>query len=351
MGWNKKLVLGFWVVFLPYWLCAQVGGIHTFKFLSLVPNGRIGALGGSHIAVKDDDSGLAFANPSLLNETMSGDLSFNYTPYFADIRYGYASYAHNVERLGTTFQGGVQFIQYGTFEQTDVTGTVLGEFKAAEYALTVGAGRQITEKFSAGVNIKFVTSSLESYRASGLASDWGLTYVDTANLFTAALVFQNMGFQVGKYSDLSGREPLPLNIQLGISQRLRHLPFRISFTLHDLQRWNIRYDDPNSEEPTLLFGEDTPTESKLSIALDNFFRHTLVGGEFLIGKKEIVRLRMGYNHQRHQELKMNTLRSFGGFSLGAGIKIKNFRLDVGHGWYHIAGGTNHISLSTDLSAF
>jgi len=43
--------------------------------------------------------------------------------------------------------------------------------------------------------------------------------------------------------------------------------------------------------------------------------------------------------------------SLAGFSFGAGFKIKQFRIDYGHQVYHIAGGVNHIGISTSFQEF
>ena len=40
-----------------------------------------------------------------------------------------------------------------------------------------------------------------------------------------------------------------------------------------------------------------------------------------------------------------------GFSWGFGIKISKFHFSYGRATYHLAGGSNHFSLSTNLSDF
>ena len=64
---------------------AQIGGSNTYEFLNVPVSGRVGALGGSVIAVNDNDPTLAMANPSLLNPHMSGMVTLSYLNYFADI--------------------------------------------------------------------------------------------------------------------------------------------------------------------------------------------------------------------------------------------------------------------------
>ena len=101
----------------------------------------------------------------------------------------------------------------------------------------------------------------------------------------------------------------------------------------------------------LLFGEEQPKENKASAAIDNFFRHLVFNGEFLLGKNEGLRLRLGYNHLRKRELTVRNYRSLAGFSGGVGVKIKRFRVDFGYASYHLAGGVVHLGIGTNLRDF
>jgi hypothetical protein len=327
-----------------------IGGDNVFEFLNAPPSARVTALGGTLISVRDDDAALAHENPAVLNPAMHRQLSVNHVFHLLDIQQGYVTYAHNLKKWGITAQGGLQYINYGTFDQTDEAGNLLGTFKASEYAFYLGGAKQLYEKLALGANVKFVTSQLEDYNSLGLAADLGAYYQDTSSLFSAALVVKNAGLQLTSYADT--REDLPFDIQIGISQKLKHLPFRFSITYHNLHRWNILYDDPNSEEDVFLLTDSTATsDKKFANFADNLFRHMNFSGEFLLGKKENLRFCVGYNHQQRKELTVENLRSLTGFSLGFGMKINRFRLTFGHAFTHLAGGTNHITIATDLGSF
>jgi hypothetical protein len=159
-------------------------------------------------------------------------------------------------------------------------------------------------------------------------------------------VLKNMGGQLQTYTG-GDREPLPYEAQLGISKRLKHLPFRISAIYRYLNRWNIRYDDPNVEEETLFFGEENADTERPFI--DNLSRHFVFSGEFLLGKKENFRLRLGYNHLLRKETEVRNLRSLSGFAMGFGFKVKWFRVDFGRSVQHPGEGNTHIS--TNLNEF
>jgi len=332
-------------------LSAQSGGRNVYSFLSTPHSARIAGLGSSLIMIRDDDAALGYHNPSLLNSSMHKQLNFSSSIHPAGINHGFAGYTHHLNRLDATLLAGIQYITYGKFDLTNVYGQSQGNFSANEFAMTIGIAKQYSERFSYGANMKFIYSVLESYNSIGAAMDIGGSYQDTSKLFSMGLTFKNLGVQFKPYHQDSNREDLPFDVQFGIAKQLKYLPLRFSLTYHDLQRWNIRYKDPNAEEPTSIFVEEDTGETKFAIFTDNFFRHFIVGLELLAGKKENFRLRAGYNHQRRAELAIQGTRGLAGFSGGLGLKIKQFRIEYGIVFYHLAGASNQFSISTNLSSF
>ena len=248
----------------------QLGGLNTYEFLNLPASARISALGGNLITVRDDDANLAFGNPSVLNASMHGQLSFNHSFHLAGTQNGYFNYTHHLQGAGTTLHAGVLYVGYGEFQETDEFGIENGTLNANEYAITLGAGRQVYDRLALGINAKLVTSQLGRYNSLGIAADLAAIYFDTASNFTATIVFKNMGSQLSTYRE-GNNEPLPFEIQIGISKQLKYLPFRFSIIYHHLDRWNVVFDDPNSEETTLFFGEEPSEPTSASIWFDNFF--------------------------------------------------------------------------------
>ena len=328
---------------------AQNGGRYTFAFLKQSPSARATGLNQSQIALREDDLALASVNPSLLNSLMHNGLTFNQNFLLGKVKAGVANYGYHVEKLKMTFQAGVQFINYGDFKNTDEYGNEDGTFRASEYAIFVGAGRQLNERFSVGANAKFIQSRLESYTSTGIALDLAGAYINPEKHFGATIVLKNVGTQLKTYYG-EARENLPYDLQIGASKKLARAPFRFSVVAHDLLRWQLRYDNPLENEVSLL-GEETSTKSALSLTADNIFRHLNFGGEIMLGKNENFRFRFGYSHQVRREMSLQNIRSMAGFSFGAGFKVNRFRIDYGLGRQHIAGGMNHLSISTNFGAF
>ncbi|MEZ4948957.1 MAG: type IX secretion system protein PorQ [Saprospiraceae bacterium] len=350
MNTQRRLAFFLILAFLGMYsgLDAQIGGREVYNFMRLSSSARISGLGGNLITVRDDDVSLAFDNPASLNPEVSGALTFQHSFFFDGIQHGYFGYGQHIEKWKTTLHGGIKYIDYGSFDYNDVNGNLQGEFSAGEYAIAVGASHQVYERLTIGANLKFIGSSMEVYNSVGLAGDVAAMFHDTASRTNISLVFKNIGSQLTPYND----EPLsklPYDVQIGFSKKLKHLPFRFSIIYHHLHRFNILYDDPNAEEPGFFIGDAQPEEG--NPWFDTFFRHFVFNGEFLFGKKENFRIRLGYNHLRHKELTPPNLRSLAGFSFGLGLKINRFRLDYGREIWHLAGGVNQIGISTNINEF
>lgn len=321
---------------------AQVGGAHVYEFLNLSPSARVTGLGDYLVSVYDFDANLALLNPAALNQESSTQLNFNQTFHFTDITNGYVSYAHFLKKYDIAVHGGVQYINYGDFQLADEFGVITGNFNVGEQAITLGAAKTLNENYSVGSNMKLVFSNFESYNSIGFAFDIGGMYRKEEKKFSAGFVIRNLGSQFTSYNE--ERELLPFDLVAGVSKQLAHLPLRFSLTAHHLHRWNITYDDPDLEN-NQLFTND------FAVGLDNFFRHLVFNGEFLLGKGGPLRLRFGYNHFRRRELSVTDFLSFAGFSGGFGIKAKRWRVDYGFNIYHVHGSMHQLSFGTSLNAF
>lgn len=324
---------------------AQNGGKEVFLFMNEAPSARITSMGGTFISVYDDDLSIAYQNPAMLNPTMNNRLSLNYVDYISDIKRGYAGYVRTIPKWKTTFNGGIQFVNYGKFTATDQIGNAIGQFDGAEYAITIGAGREYIRRFSYGANLTYITSRFESYHSNGMALTVAGAYHDSAQGFTATILFKNVGTQFQPYTG-SGKEPLPFDIQAGLSKRLSHTPFLFSLVLHDLYRWDLRYNDPNQTDQGAILIDSSQQTKEKNYIVDNFFLHTIIGTEINFGKN--FRVSIAYNHQRRQELAVELRKGLSGFSFGAGVRINRFNFSYGRAIYNVAGGVNHLTLGVNL---
>jgi hypothetical protein len=325
-------------------LSAQIGGNSAFEVLNLTSSARIAALGGDFLTISDNDVNLAATNPSLISPGISNHLGVSYVDYYAKTNWGHATYSKSFERVGS-FAATMQYLSYGEFEGADVTGEKTGKFYAGEFLFNLGWGRQLDSLFSIGSNLKFINSSKESYHSFGIAVDVAGSYISRDKSFTASFIAKNIGRQVVAYTG-GNIEPMPFEIQMGLSKKLAHLPFRYSILLNHLNRWDLRYDDPNIAKVDPVTGEAVE-DNGFEVFADNLMRHIIIGGELLIGKN--LSVRAGYNYKRRQELKVDTKVSTVGFSWGLGIRISKFHINYARSTYHLAGSPNYISLTTNFS--
>jgi hypothetical protein len=341
-NWKFFLMI---LLLLPVCVTAQTGGRGVFPFLNNNASARSAALGGNMLAIDDNDLSLAIINPSLINSAMNNNFTLNYTDFYSNIKSGFAAYSHTFDKAGC-FAMGLQFVNYGNFIATNDNGDQMGSFGAGEYAASLGWGRRLDTTLSIGADLKFVYSSFDIYNAFGIVADVAATY-HSGNNTDISLLVRNIGRELKSYE--SGYErTVPIEIQLGISRKLEHLPLRYSLLLHDLQRWDLRYNDPSLNTSDPLTGEPVKQDKLMNI-LDEGFRHVILGFE-LMPVNHFV-LRAGYNPQLREELKLDSKSSTVGFSWGFGIRIKKISIDYARSTWHLNGSPNYITISANLSEF
>lgn len=319
----------------------QVGGESTYQFLNLVSSPRQAALGGKVLTFVDYDVSQGLYNPAAINVEMDNQLALNFSSYLAGITYGTAAYAYTWDRRTQTFHIGMTYINYGTFNGYDEFGNSTGTFSGNEAALSVGYSRQIGySDFYIGGNLKFITSKLEQYNSLGVAVDVGLLYINENINFNAALVVRNAGTQLTTYAGLN--EPLPFEVDFGMSQTLEHVPIRWHVTFENLQKWPIGRPNPARVQTDL---EGNQTEEKVGF-FNNLLRHTIIGAELFPEKG--FNIRVGYNFRRAEELRIVELRNFSGVSFGIGLKLNKMRFSYTHARYSSAANTNFFGLQIDL---
>lgn len=344
----KKITASFLFIFSLTQLHAQIGGSTTFSFLDLTPSARQAALGGNIISIRDNDLNTAINNPSILNPEMDKQITFNYNPHFAGIKHGYVAFAKKINSLGT-FALGMQFVDYGNFDRTDETAQELGTFSAGDYAFTLSGARPIgiDSILFVGATVRLIYSHLDTYTAWGLAADLGINYSSKNKLTSAALSIRNAGSQLKSYTS-GNREPLPIEAEIGITKRFAKAPFRITVTYRHLEKFDMTYLDQQSlEETDPITGQaKEPEKVKTTTKL---LRHFIISNEVLLSKN--FHLRMAYNFQRRNELKVESRSAMVGLSFGLGLKISKFHFSYARSLYHLAGGTNSLAISTYLNDF
>ncbi|GAA3630842.1 type IX secretion system protein PorQ [Flavivirga jejuensis] len=319
----------------------QLGGETTYQFLNLISSPRQAALGGKVLTNVDYDVTQALYNPATINAEMDNQLALNYTSYLGGISYGTVAYASTINRRIQTFHAGITYINYGSFDGYDENGNSTGTFSGNETALSIGYALQIGfSDFYIGANLKLITSKLEQYNSLGVATDFGLLYINKDLDFIAALAVRNLGAQITTYADL--RERLPFEVDFGMSQKLENVPIRWHVTLENLQQWPIASSNPARAVSDLSGNQ---TDEKIGF-LGQVIRHTILGAE--IFPEGGFNIRLGYNFRRGEELRIIDQRNFSGLSAGISIKMNKMRFSYTHAKYTSAANSNFFGLQIDL---
>ncbi|OCB74889.1 penicillin-binding protein [Flavobacterium crassostreae] len=336
----KKKVLYFFLL-LSVFSQAQIGGKATYQFLNLSTSPRQAALGGKTVTIYDNDVNQVNFNPATLNQEMHNHLALNYGSYFGEVSYGNAGYAYTYDRHVQTFYAGVNYVNYGSFEGYDEKGQKTNSFSGSEAALSLGYAYNIPyTTMYVGANAKLISSTLERYHSLGGALDLGFLFIDERNDVNWALAIRNVGMQFTSYSEIN--EKLPLEILIGVSQELDHVPLRWHLTLENLQQWNVAFSNPERSITTL---EGTTTQENVSF-VNNALRHAIIGVELF--PQKAFNLRLGYNFRRAEELRILEKRNFSGVALGFGLKFNKLKFNYSYSRYTLAGNTSLFGLTINF---
>lgn len=338
---------------------AQISGAGSsvFHFLDLPASSRLNALGGENVAIADGDVSMAFINPALLTANTDKVLQLNYSYYLAGTMFGSAMYGHNfgrskIERpyTGTGepdkpnyFAVGIHYLDYGKMQYADENGNLTGgTFTAKDICINAMYARQLGPYFTVGVTLKPIYSIYEAYHSFALGADVGGHYQTPDSSLHVGLALRNIGWQMKSfYTEEEGQhtEMLPLNLELGLSYRLKHAPFRFSLTIHNMQKWYIGVPTTATEDA-----------NKAKEWFDMAFRHTIWAVD-IVPRSNKYYITLSYNHRRGQEMRLADARSLSGFAIGAGVNIYKFRLSVAVSQYSRSNLTYQVSLSTDINSF
>lgn len=285
-----------------------------YSFLRNDYSARAAALAGSVITVQEDPTSL-FYNPAGVATLTRDRGSAGFFKHLSDINAGFLAYSTSFEGIGR-FGAGIQYTNYGSFEETDALGNVLGTFAAGDLAFTVGYGLTLEENLFVGGAVKFIYSGIASYTSTGAAGDLGILYTIPASRFAVGMSIRNLGGQISTYNGI--RESLPLDIGIGASIVPKGLPLLLNVGFHRLNEHTDSFSDR--------------------------FRSFTVGGEFTLSK--VLLFRFGYDNARRQDFRIGTSADLAGFSAGLGILVAGYTVDYSLSSLGKAGMLHRFSVST-----
>lgn len=323
----QRIVLVFlFISCLSVSLYAQEGR-STFDYLLLPASPRSAALGGTNISAIENDVSFIYNNPGLLGAEMDKTLNVNFLSYVGDVLLGNATFARAINDR-STWGVGVNYTNYGKMLETTENNEVLGDLNANDLCANLFFAHDLTDKIRGGITGKFLYSNYYHNTAIGLGVDLGLSYYNADNDLSIGLVAKNLGRQVKAYEE--ELVALPWDIQLGISKRLPHAPIRFSLTGVYLKQWKFKD----------LHGNDNSFWQNLG-------KHLIVGVDII--PTDNLWIAVGYNIKRGIDMHLDNGNKFAGFSIGAGLRVKNFNVGCSYGQYHPSNASLMFSISTSFA--
>ena len=296
------------------------GGNPVFSFIKNPATADIAALGGTNVSLIGNNVAAGFSNPSLLRPVHHGQVATSFSSLLAGINQ-YTTMA-GYQLGGQTLGLGFQYINYGSIDQTDAAGNLLGMYRPSDFAVQIGTSKQYKEKWWLGAAAKFIHSNYGQYRSSALAVDASLTYFDESSGLQAGVVIANMGTQLNAYAG-AVKEELPFEINAGISKKLAEAPLQFSLTLQQLQRFNLLGSDTSfiiSE-----FGKKYST-------FDKMMSHVVLGAQLTLSDN--INCNLGYNLLRRQSINgYNITNGLNGVTFGVGVLMDKLHINYATGFY------------------
>lgn len=287
----------------------------AYDFLNVIPSARASALAGAFETYTNDPN-VIFFNPAGLSTIDKKQVSACFGKYLLDINFGAASFAYKYKDIGW-FGAAVKYFNYGKFTYADENGNEYGTFHANDLMFNVGYSNLIYNKVNYGINVKFIYSQIADYTSTALGFDLGLMYLVPSQDLNIAFTINNYGKQLSSY--ISSKERLPLDIRIGVSKKLEHLPLRISVSLANLNQDHIKFLDIKR------------------------LKYFAIGGEFDLSDN--VQARIGYDNQERQDMVTGTSLGIVGFSAGFGFKfLQKYKFDYSLNSLGKIGSTHRFNI-------
>ena len=218
---------------------SQKVGSTSMQFLEVMPVARATALGDAY-SVWATGADAVFWNPGGLALIQNQEISSTFIKWIFDTRQGALSYAVPVGDIGA-FGVQVQYVDFGTFEEAVATrpyinrevnpGLTGNTFHPFSYLVGVSYARNLTDRFSTGVTVKYARESLynggmittqisqgsfEEVKtwANGVMFDFGIHYNTGFRTIQIGASVQNFG---GNVTFAKQSSPVPLLFRWGIA--------------------------------------------------------------------------------------------------------------------------------------
>lgn len=309
----------------------------AYGFMDVTSSALIYGLGGVNITTVDDNLAATDQNPALLDPSLDNNIAIGYMRYLGSSNFASLRYSRAINDHGT-WSAGIRYFGYGSIQGYDETGMMTGKFSPKDLAVSAAFSYDIYGLWRVGAEVKFLQSNYEQYTASALATDLGINYYDEERDLSFSIVGANLGGQIKKFTDRAVK--LPIDLRVGWSKTIGHLPIRWSVTAYDLTHWSRPYQQVDASDSE----KDGVIKDSFS---SNLFRHLVFGAQLVSSDKFYIAL--GYNYRTRSDMSSYSRSFVSGFSLGAGLRAQRFAVDVALAQPHSGATTLMLNLTLNLN--
>ena len=166
------------------------------SFLDIGIGARSLSMGGAFVAIADDPTAL-YWNPAGIVSIKSPMAHFYHSPWIADVQFNHSAVVVPLDRSSSFgfFITSVTMdeMQVRTVKSPQGTGEY---FSVSNVALAGSYARRLTDRFSFGVNMKFIQEKIWHMNAGGLAVDLGSLFITKNSGLRIGMSVSNFGGKI-----------------------------------------------------------------------------------------------------------------------------------------------------------
>lgn len=287
-------------------------GVSAGQFLRIGVDARSAALGDTGAAASGARA--LFYNPAGLGDLAGTELYFSHANWIGDT--GYSNLAFAGRRGASVYGLAVSYLSAPSTEKYDKLGNRLSEtYSASDMAVTLGYSAKFSNGADLGINVKHISSRLETESAYALAADAGIKASPVPGKLTVGFAAQNVG---GRMKYRNEEAPLPTNFKLGGQYTL------------------VLERDPRMRKTTAFYADLNHMQDA------GFYANAGVDFTTVYEKKSSFSLRLGY--------RTNAMGDSSGLSAGLGLDISSYLIDYAYVPMGDLGNTHRLSLTVRFNS-
>jgi len=200
-------------------------------FLRISPDARAGGMGDLGVATTPDVNSQFYNVAKYAFATNPSGIGMTYTPWLKDLGLNdvYLASLAGYYKLDEVqaISGSLRYFSLGNIQFTDNLGNDLNSFRPRELAVDAGYSRQLSERLSLGIALRYINSNLAGGQAisgvsykpgNAVSGDVGLYYNslgDDGSGLSLGLALTNLGSKISYTSDATQKDYIPANFTLG----------------------------------------------------------------------------------------------------------------------------------------